>query len=343
MNELPAEFFLSIFLVVDLVVSGNIAVKSSQENHGDHSREEENDYEGVHDREPLDVGMREGIQEIIPSRTPLYRCILPIHRVSVDYSALLIVSSNGLRAGGIAAVRLFGVFVLDASWQNLDLNNSSSDVMVEHVRFVRHVSVLYKDVHMVEEIIGIGGVIFVAQNTGVLRSSIWGHIAAHGETGETDVVTLLVCEAEGYWHVVHDPMMLIVELHSTLQKSNSTLVFGIARLVFFIAKNSTHFFFFEVNLKDGIYKSEVSEFPEDHVHKKSYLVRRRPNSLSEQHLTEVLHRGIIFADGTEVEAVIFVRDDTLVTVKFIYIEWDFILKCSHEKQSIDMKKLINFI
>ena len=70
MDQLPAELFLSIFSAVNLVISGDVFVEGSQEDHGDHAGQEEDDHEAVEDGEPLDVGVGHAVQDVVPSTGP---------------------------------------------------------------------------------------------------------------------------------------------------------------------------------------------------------------------------------------------------------------------------------
>ena len=46
-------------------------MECTQHDHGHHTREEDHDDERVHDAEPLDVGVRHGLQDVIPTGCPL--------------------------------------------------------------------------------------------------------------------------------------------------------------------------------------------------------------------------------------------------------------------------------
>lgn len=50
----------------DLVVSCNILVQGPQHDHGHHGREEEDDHQRVEDTEPLNVGVRHRVKDVIP-------------------------------------------------------------------------------------------------------------------------------------------------------------------------------------------------------------------------------------------------------------------------------------
>lgn len=53
-----------------LVVSGNIFVEGTEHDHRHHSRQEEHDDKRVEDAEPLDISVRHGVQDVVPTRRP---------------------------------------------------------------------------------------------------------------------------------------------------------------------------------------------------------------------------------------------------------------------------------
>ncbi|MPC40621.1 hypothetical protein E2C01_034184 [Portunus trituberculatus] len=53
-----------------LVIASYVLVKSAQNDHRHHAREEKHDDQGIEDAEPLDVGVRHGVQDIVPARRP---------------------------------------------------------------------------------------------------------------------------------------------------------------------------------------------------------------------------------------------------------------------------------
>ena len=42
-------------------------MKSAHENHGNHTRQEQHNHQGVEDGEPLDVGVGHGLKDVVPS------------------------------------------------------------------------------------------------------------------------------------------------------------------------------------------------------------------------------------------------------------------------------------
>ena len=85
MDQLPAKFLLSLFRLFNRVVASNVLVKGANGDHGDHSGQEENDDQGVHNCEPLiklagddfnltylNISVRHRVQNVIPAGGPLY-------------------------------------------------------------------------------------------------------------------------------------------------------------------------------------------------------------------------------------------------------------------------------
>lgn len=71
MDQFPAKLLLCVFLTVELVVTRDVSVKSPHQNHSDHSGQKEDDHERVHDGEPLDVGVGDRVQDVVPAGGPL--------------------------------------------------------------------------------------------------------------------------------------------------------------------------------------------------------------------------------------------------------------------------------
>ena len=83
-DELPAcLLLLRLLVLVDLVVDHQIAMQSAHHDHGDHARQEQNDHDGVHDGEPVDLRIRH-LEVHVPARRPLDGRCLPVHIVRVD-------------------------------------------------------------------------------------------------------------------------------------------------------------------------------------------------------------------------------------------------------------------
>ena len=71
-DELPSKLLLGILLAVQLVVAGNVPVEGPHQDHSDHSRQEEDNDERVHDGEPLDVRVGDRVEDVVPARRPLH-------------------------------------------------------------------------------------------------------------------------------------------------------------------------------------------------------------------------------------------------------------------------------
>lgn len=61
MDQLPAKLLLGIFAAVHLIIPSDVLVQSAQHNHGHHTAQEENNYQRVENREPLDIRVRHGL------------------------------------------------------------------------------------------------------------------------------------------------------------------------------------------------------------------------------------------------------------------------------------------
>ena len=85
MDQLPAKFLLGLFRLLNRVVPGDILVKGANGDHGDHSGQEENNDQGIHNCEPLinlasfpldstylNVSVGHRVQNVIPAGGPLY-------------------------------------------------------------------------------------------------------------------------------------------------------------------------------------------------------------------------------------------------------------------------------
>lgn len=70
MHQLPTVLLLTVLASVDLVVSSNVLVQCAEHDHGDHGREEEHDHQRVEDAEPLDIGVRHRVKDVIPTGRP---------------------------------------------------------------------------------------------------------------------------------------------------------------------------------------------------------------------------------------------------------------------------------
>lgn len=71
MHELPAVLFLDIVATLSRVVLGEILVHGAEENHGNHSGQEEHNDERVENAEPLNLGVGHGVENVVPARGPL--------------------------------------------------------------------------------------------------------------------------------------------------------------------------------------------------------------------------------------------------------------------------------
>lgn len=71
-----------------LVVASNVPVQRAEEDHSDHGREEDGDEDRVDEREPLDVGLRHGAQNVVPAGGPTD--VLHLLCVATDHECILL-------------------------------------------------------------------------------------------------------------------------------------------------------------------------------------------------------------------------------------------------------------
>ncbi len=86
-HQLPAELLLDIVAgILRAIVLGQVLVHGAEQNHGDHTAEEEHNDERVDNAEPLDLGVWHGVQDVVPARGPLdVIVLLELDRVRVRY------------------------------------------------------------------------------------------------------------------------------------------------------------------------------------------------------------------------------------------------------------------
>mmetsp|Transcript_7162 Transcript_7162/g.17807 ORF Transcript_7162/g.17807 Transcript_7162/m.17807 type:complete len:271 (+) Transcript_7162:528-1340(+) len=72
-HELPASLLLTLLKEVLLLVALEVPPESAHHDHGDEARQEEDDHEGVEDREPVHLRVVSRLQVRIPARRPLHR------------------------------------------------------------------------------------------------------------------------------------------------------------------------------------------------------------------------------------------------------------------------------
>ena len=241
MNEFPAEFFLSVLSTVNLVVASNVLVEGAQEDHGHHTREEEDDDQGVENGEPLDVGMGHTLKDVVPTGTPFDAGVLfKADPVGVsDGEAAFVVrfgrDGHGLFVGeGGGAVAASVGAMVDGARSQLDGDDPAPNIVFREefapiLIFSRMVG--NDDVHVVEDVKGVLFIVLSGDDAGVLRVALLVHVTAHGESGGAVLLSILHGVAPGHRHVVHDPVVLIVHAHPLLQLVQLFLCVGIAEIV----------------------------------------------------------------------------------------------------------------
>jgi hypothetical protein len=126
-----------------LVVASDILVKRTQHDHGNHTREEDDNDKGVHDAnrktdgcsaggkrelnqpEPLDVAMGHGVQDVIPSRRPL-DVILLLEADVVCVGDVNVIGDFAWDAHGLISIAVLLVLVLQTGGDQLSLHQTSS-------------------------------------------------------------------------------------------------------------------------------------------------------------------------------------------------------------------------
>mmetsp|Transcript_18138 Transcript_18138/g.54787 ORF Transcript_18138/g.54787 Transcript_18138/m.54787 type:complete len:219 (+) Transcript_18138:1029-1685(+) len=96
MHELPASLLPHLLGGGHLVVRSDVPMQRSQQDHGHHAREEEQDEEGVEDGEPVDLPARH-LQVHVPPRSPAYGAFRPPHVVGEE-DLVMLVEVEGRRA-----------------------------------------------------------------------------------------------------------------------------------------------------------------------------------------------------------------------------------------------------
>ena len=105
--------------------------------------------------------------------------------------------------------------MFDASWHYLDRDDSATLVTEAHSPdLVLSTVISDGNVHVIEQIECVGFVVEDIHNTSVFGCSLAVHIAAHRKAYRTVLLVALNGVAPGDWHVVYDPMVLIVLEHA---------------------------------------------------------------------------------------------------------------------------------
>mmetsp|Transcript_119092 Transcript_119092/g.342201 ORF Transcript_119092/g.342201 Transcript_119092/m.342201 type:complete len:310 (+) Transcript_119092:1025-1954(+) len=88
-----------------VVVLGDVAVQRPEEDHRDHAGEEEDDHQGIHDREPVDLPLVHP-QVHVPARRPTNRAWRPCHIIGVNNGVVLGQVEARREVVGVVACRL---------------------------------------------------------------------------------------------------------------------------------------------------------------------------------------------------------------------------------------------
>ena len=80
------------------------------------------------------------------------------------------------------------------------------------------------DVNMVEDVVVVRGGELSADDTCILGVTSLVYITSHWEPCAAVMLTILHGIAPGHWHVVHNPVVLVVHKHSLSQQGNLLLI-----------------------------------------------------------------------------------------------------------------------
>jgi len=123
-------------LVLHLAITSNIGVKGAHHDHSNHTRQEEDNHEGVDDREPVDLVV--GHEKVdVPTRSPLNILGLPLDGVSPNNVERLVgldrlglgagVSDAGVRVG-LESGNVGGSLMVNALGFDFESDNTSSSL-----------------------------------------------------------------------------------------------------------------------------------------------------------------------------------------------------------------------
>ena len=71
------------------------------------------------------------------------------------------------------------------------------------------------------------------------------HKTSNWESCSTDVHILEILKTERHWHVIHNPMVLVVKGHGSLEQTELSEIVGVSSGVLFCVANQTAFFLLE--------------------------------------------------------------------------------------------------
>ena len=170
--------------------------------------------------------------------------------------------------------------VFDAPRLKLDADNPPTIAILEVLApvLVLALVVVDGDVNVVEDVVVVGAGVVPADHTGVLGVAFLVHVTAHREASATVVLSVLHGVAPGHWHVVHDPVVLVVHEHSFTEQSDLLLI---VRIIFLVILGT-----------EDLAIRVLQELD---------LIGRGSDSLSEHNLAQVLSRGVVFICFAEVK------------------------------------------
>lgn len=305
-HQLPSKLLLSIFLGVQSVVTVDITMQSSHNDHSNHSSQEQNDNKWIHNWEPLDVGVWHWLENVIPSGRPLDISFRPLDTVGICDFGTLGFCINGDWLRWITAVQARWRAMFNGAWLNVNTDDSSSNFVLQEVSIIGHISVVDLNVNMIEDVEVVRSLVFLLKNkrdivlknqhfykwifnnvfcrtrttfwkrngkewlievsildkrkfhefnkklsktyieyTSVMLISLLINKTSNWESSSAYIHILKILETESHWHVVNNPMMLVVKCHGSLEQSKLCQIIGASTSVFLCVANQTAFFFLQ--------------------------------------------------------------------------------------------------
>lgn len=177
---------------------------------------------------------------------------------------------------------------------NLDRNDATTVAKANAPFFHLAAVICDLQVHMIE---GIVVQWLVVDRVDGAALAIGPNQTAHGEASAAVLLSVLQGIAPSDWHVVHNPVMLIVQADALFQDHHLAMADRIAALVHLCASLCALLVLQELN-----------------------LIRPGSNTFAEDHLSQILYRRVLLLAQTEIKVMIFVRDDGFLGVQSVNVQ-----------------------
>lgn len=158
--------------------------------------------------------------------------------------------------------------MFNGAWLNVNTDDSSSNFVLQEVSIIGHISVVDLNVNMIEDVEVVRSLVFLIEYTSVMLISLLINKTSNWESSSAYIHILKILETESHWHVVNNPMMLVVKCHGSLEQSKLCQIIGASTSVFLCVANQTAFFFLQ----------------------ECHLVWTWTNTFTEQNLSEIFDR-----------------------------------------------------